>query len=92
MPIQPEVITKLGAIQNQVWQTVSLTVSESVGHSLNFGSPLVTPASTAELFTEMVAPMLIIQFAFASLPENPMVVLLPQETFADLARMFKEGA
>lgn len=92
MSIPTDIVSKLSAIQNQIWQTVSLSVSESSGHALNFGSPLTTVASTADLYGEMAAPKLIIQFAFASLPENPMVILLPQETFADLARLISGTA
>lgn len=91
MPIPADIITKLTNIQNQVWQTVSLTVSEQAGAAINFGSPLTTPTSTADLYAEMAAPKLIIQFAFASLPENSMVVLLPQDAFADLVRTTKGG-
>ncbi|MBX7131196.1 MAG: flagellar motor switch protein FliN [Fimbriimonadaceae bacterium] len=91
MPIPADIITKLTNIQNQVWQTVSLTVSEQAGAAINFGSPLTTPTSTADLYAEMAAPKLIIQFAFASLPENSMVVLLPQDAFADLVRATKGG-
>jgi flagellar motor switch protein FliN len=90
MPTIPtDVVNKLNGYQNQVWQTVSLTVSEAVNNAVNFSSPLMVAAKTADLYTEMSAPMLVIQFAFASLPENAQVVLLPQETFAELATLVR---
>jgi flagellar motor switch protein FliN/FliY len=87
--IPTDVVNKLNGYQNQVWQTVSLTVSEAVNNAVNFSSPLMVAARTADLYTEMSAPMLVIQFAFATLPENAQVVLLPQETFAELAALVR---
>lgn len=91
MPITPDVISKFGAIQNQIWQTVSLTCSEAAGAQITFASPLTTETSVASLYAELSAPKLIIQFAFASMPESSMVVLLPQETYADLVKVVKDG-
>lgn len=83
--IPNEVITKLGNVQSQIWQTTSMTVSEACGAAVNFGNPLTVSTKTAELYAELGAPMMVIQFAFAGLPENPQVILLPQETVSDLA-------
>src|SRR5687767_4259243 len=85
--IQPETITKLTEIQNQIWQTVSLTVGEACGQAVTFASPLCVSAKTADLYSEIGAAMMVIQFAFADLPENPQVVLIPQETVQDLASL-----
>jgi len=83
--IPAEVINKLNNHQNQIWQTTSMSVSEACGAAVNFASPLTVSAKTAELYAELGSPMMVLQFAFASLPENSLVVLLPQETVADLA-------
>lgn len=83
--IPVEVINKLNNSQNQIWQTTSMSVSEACGAAVNFASPLTVSAKTAELYAELGTPMMVLQFAFASLPENSLVVLLPQETVADLA-------
>lgn len=91
MPISADIVTKISALQNQIWQTVSLTVSEATGQAINFGSPLTTATDTADLYAELTSPRLVIQFAFASMPEHPMVILFPQETFADLARLTRAG-
>jgi flagellar motor switch protein FliN/FliY len=61
-----------------------LTVSEATGHSVNFGSPLCTPARTSDLYSELTQPMMVIQFAFTSQPECSQVVLIPQETVLQL--------
>ncbi|HRF59330.1 MAG TPA: flagellar motor switch protein FliN [Fimbriimonadaceae bacterium] len=87
--ISPEIVNRISSIQNQIWQTVSLTVSESMGSAINFGTPLTVATSTADLYAELGSPRLVIQFAFANLPENPHVLLLPTETFAELAEAVK---
>ncbi|MFW5697261.1 MAG: flagellar motor switch protein FliN [Fimbriimonadaceae bacterium] len=88
--INQELVNKLGSFQNQIWQTVSLTVSESANFALNFGNPLTLQTKTSDLYAEMASPKLVIQFSFASLPENSQVILLPQETFAELASAVKD--
>ncbi|MBC8065002.1 MAG: flagellar motor switch protein FliN, partial [Chlorobia bacterium] len=80
-----EVINKLSAVQGQIWQTASQTVSEACGSSITFANPLTVATKTAELYAELGSPMMVIQFAFAGLPENSQVVLLPQETVSSLA-------
>lgn len=88
--IPSEVTHRLTNFQNQIWQSVTLTASDAAGTALTFSSPLTVPISTSDLFAELSSPKLIIQFALASLPENPMMILIPQETFGDLARMQHE--
>jgi flagellar motor switch protein FliN/FliY len=91
MPHIPnEVIDRLSALQSQIWQTVTLSVSEACGTPITFGSALTVSAPNSDLYAEMTAPKLIIQFAFASLPENAQILILPQETFADLANILRE--
>lgn len=85
--IPAEVVNKLTALQNQIWQTVSLTVSESCGQAINFTNPLTVGAKTADLYAEIGAPMMVIQFSFAGMPENPQVVLIPQDTAFELASL-----
>jgi flagellar motor switch protein FliN/FliY len=83
--IPQEVVNKLGNLQSQIWQTTSLTVSEACGAAINFANPLTVSTKTADLYAEHVSPMMVIQFAFAGLPENSQVVLLPPETISDIA-------
>jgi flagellar motor switch protein FliN len=87
--IPTEVISKLSSVQEQIWDTVSQTVSEASGKALTFGTPLTVAARTQEIYSEIGAPMLVIQFAFASLPDNAQVVLIPQDTAIDLATLIK---
>jgi flagellar motor switch protein FliN/FliY len=84
-----EVTEKLSGCQPQIWQTVSQTVSEAAGVNISFSMPLAVVAKTSDLYSEMGAPMMVLQFAFASLPENPQVVLIPQETVVGLASLIK---
>ena len=85
--IHPDILSKLTPAQNQIWQTVSLTMSESTGVPITFGNPLTVATKTSDLYGELTVPMLILQFAFAGLPENAQVVLIPQETVVDLASL-----
>lgn len=85
--LSPEVVSKFSALQSQIWQTVSLAVSESCGQPINFASPLSVNARTADLYAEFGTPMMVIQFSFAAMPENSQVVLLPQETALELASL-----
>lgn len=87
--IPDKVVSELGDLQSTIWQTVSLTVSEACGQSVTF-APSVTEITTPnELMASMSKPKLIIQFAFATLPENSQVLVIDQETFGQLAAFFK---
>lgn len=88
--IPVDIINKLGAIQNQIWQTVSLTVSESSGQAINFASPLTVAAQTSDMYAEISAPMMVIQFSFAGQPEETQIILLPQETVIGLMSLVKD--
>ena len=87
--LSPEVIEKLSACQNQIWQTTSSTVSDAANQSISFESPLTVAARTAELYAEMATPMMVIQFAFATQPENPQVVLIPQDTVLSMVELIQ---
>lgn len=85
--LSPDILNRLANGQGQIWQTVSVTVSEATGHAVTFGSPLCTPARTSDLYAELTQPMMVIQFAFTSQPESSQVVLIPQETVLQLLSM-----
>ncbi len=87
--IPQEIITKISNVQTQIWQTVSLTVSEACGQTVSFETPLTVGARPSEMYGEMNAPMMVIQFAFASMPENTQIVLLSQETVTSLATLIQ---
>lgn len=88
--IPNDLIPRLSAAQTQIWQTVSLTASDASGKNISFSNPLTVSAKTSDLQTELAAPMLVIQFALASLPENAQVVMIPQQEVLDLAGLLKD--
>lgn len=85
-----EVINKLSSLQNQIWQTVSKTVSEAADTSISFTDALTVSSPTADLYSEMSSPRLVVQFAFANLPENSQVLILGQETVIELLNIVKD--
>lgn len=85
----PEVLQKFGTLHSQVWQTVALTVSEAAGFEINFADPLTVAVPSSDIYAEANSPQLVIQFSFASLPENSMVLLIGQDTFEQLASSVK---
>lgn len=83
--IQHDIVTKISDLQSQIWQTVSLKVSEALNATVNFASPLTVSTRTADLYSELGTPMMVVQFAFAGLPENSQVFLVPQDAILTLA-------
>lgn len=86
MAIQPELLNSFTNLQNSIWQSVSMTVSEAANQAVNFSSPLCTSAPSSDLYGELSQPYLVIQFSFANMPENAQVLLLNQENFASFAQ------
>lgn len=84
-PIPPSVVERLGFIQSQIWQTVSLTVSESSGTGITFQNPKAQAVRSSEIYSELSAPLMVIQFALAALPENSQIILLTPEAVSSLA-------
>lgn len=82
--IPEEIVTKFANLQSNIWQNVSLAVSESAGMEVKFIDPLTVSAEISDLYSEMASPKLILQFAFANYPENSQVVLIPTETLVGL--------
>jgi flagellar motor switch protein FliN/FliY len=89
--ISNDLINKLSSLQAQIWQTVSLTVTEAVGAEITFGAPLTVGARTSDISADFTAPVLTIQFALASDPECVQVILIPQDTVLSLAAIAKGG-
>jgi len=83
--IPHEIVSKFSDLQSQIWQTVSLKASEAVGQAINFASPLTVSTRTADLYSELGSPMMVVQFALAGLPENSQVVLVPQDAILAIA-------
>lgn len=89
MSNQAEIITRLGNLQGQIWQTISQSVSEAAGQAVNFANPLTVQTVADDLIAEISAPMVVIQFSFADQPEHSQVLLINQETFANLVMVLK---
>ncbi len=87
--IRPEIISQFSDIQTQIWQTVTLTVSEASNTAITFVPEKTVGARPTELQPEMGSPMLVIQYSFANTPENVQVVLVPQSTMVEFAGTIK---
>lgn len=83
--INPEIISRVSAVQNQIWQTVSITVGEAAGIPITFGSPLTVSAKTSDLYADIGSAMLVVQFSFANQAEHAQVVLMSADSFLSLA-------
>ncbi len=86
-----EIVEKLSPLQNMIWQSVSLSVSEATNQAINMGNPITVSQSSTELMQELSQPHLVIQFAFADVPESSQVVLISNEHFSSLASMILES-
>lgn len=89
MTQQTELITRLGNLQGQIWQAISQSVSEAAGLPVTFSNPLTVSTQADDLYAEISAPMVVVSFSFADQPENVQIVLLNQETFANLVSVLK---
>lgn len=89
MPIPPDVLSKLGELQNLVWQTASLKTSETAGFEIQFSNPLTLPVPAADVFAESTSPRLVVQFGLSGMTDNAMVFLLPRETFGSIVTALK---
>ncbi|MBX3120363.1 MAG: flagellar motor switch protein FliN [Fimbriimonadaceae bacterium] len=87
--IRPEIISQFGDVQNQIWQTVTLTVSEASNTAITFTPDKTVAARPTEIQPEAGSPMLVVQYSFANLPESVQVVLIPQDTFVEFAGTIK---
>lgn len=84
MPAKPEIIAKYNQAQNSLWQSVTTVVSDTVGFPANFSDPVSALVPVSDLYGEMAAPKLVLQFAFAHEPENVQVLLVGDETIMEL--------
>lgn len=82
--ISPDLVSKFSNLQSNIWQNVSLAVSEAAGMNINFSDAMTLATEISDLYSEMTSPKLIIQFAFANNPESNQVVLISQDTLVDI--------
>lgn len=76
----PELLNKLSASQNAIWQTVMLQISEACDESVQLNSPLVIETQVVEMLQEFAANAVIVQFAFAGQRDSMQSILLPVDT------------
>lgn len=88
--ISNDVIQKFSGIQNQIWQTASATASEAAGFAVNFANPETKDIAPSELYTEMNAQKLVIQFAFSHTPESSQIVLIDEDTFVAIGSAMRD--
>lgn len=86
--IASEVVSRFSNLQPQVWQNVAVAMSEAAGLQVNLEDALTVATDVSDLYSEMSSPKLIVQFAFANLPENFQVVLIGSETLRDMYEAF----
>ncbi len=82
-------IQNFGTIQSQIWNTVSVTVSEAAGSEVTLTNPQTDFVSASALFAETTDPKVVIQFSFSDMPENSQIVLVPVETALAIASAMK---
>lgn len=87
--IPNEIVDKLSTIQQQIWQTVGLKVSEASDLMVGFTSPLTLTTATSDVFAELSSPHLIVQFSMADNPNHPTVLLMDSDSFAGFAAYLK---
>ncbi|HLK16976.1 MAG TPA: hypothetical protein VKT78_19380, partial [Fimbriimonadaceae bacterium] len=85
--IAPEIIQDFAALQNQIWQVVSLSVSEGAGQNIAFSNALTVGTPTSDFYAEITAPMMVVQFSFSNIPDSVQAILVPQETTVALAEL-----
>ena len=90
--ISPETIQEFAALQNQIWQTISLSVSDAVGQTITFSNPLTVAARTSDMYSEISEPLLAVQFSFSGLPESTQAILVPPESVLALAELITGNA
>lgn len=88
--INNEIVQKFSGIQNQIWQTASMTMSEAAGIGINFTNPETQDVAPGDLYSLMNEQKLVIQFAFSHSPETSQIVVIDQATFISLATSIRE--
>jgi flagellar motor switch protein FliN len=89
--IPSQAVEKFNNLQSQIWQTVSLTMSEAAGMQVNLTDPVTNAVRTADMYAEMSSAMMVIQFSFANMPENNQVILIPEDTIASIVNAISDN-
>lgn len=84
-----ESIQNFGNLQNQIWGSVGVTISEAAGSEVTFGQPQTDFVPTSALFAETTEAKVVIQFSFSDMPENSQILLVPANVAQALASSAK---
>ncbi|MBI1756827.1 MAG: flagellar motor switch protein FliN [Fimbriimonas ginsengisoli] len=83
--IPTELVAQIQAVQDQIWQAVSQSVSEAGKITATFGEAQTALTKSADLPAEFAEPLLVVQFSFTDLPGNPQVLLMGASSLESLA-------
>ena len=86
--ISPELLSRFSNLQPQVWQNVALAMTEASGTEVTISEPLTLATEVSDLYGEMASPKMVVQFAFANMPECFQTVLIGQETLNNMYESF----
>jgi flagellar motor switch protein FliN len=82
-----EILSKFSSMQDSIWPTVSMSLSEATNQMINISTPLTLTTPTSELYSEFAQPHLVVQFSIGGLGDQPQLLLLNQDHFLDFASM-----
>lgn len=87
--LSPDVISKFGQLQEQIWQNVNAAVAATADPAPTFVCE-VPEAVPPEVIRAMAGQtVLAIQFAFASTPDHNQLVVFPNDLFIQIASLIK---
>lgn len=76
----PELLSKLSTLQDELWPTVSEQILGATGRYVQLNAPLVSECPVSELLEEFAAPTLIVQFSLAGQQGSQGQIIIPLET------------
>lgn len=79
-----------GALQAEIWPSVSQTVSEAAGKEITFANPLCVSETKTNLRAAFTQPVVVLSFSYSAQPDLFQTILFPQETILSLAGFLSE--
>ncbi len=87
--IHPSLFDRFTALQADLWQQVSLRVSETAGQALTIGGEVEIKQLPLDALSTLEDPVLLVRFAFGDTPENTQLLWLSEETAKQLLKATK---
>lgn len=75
--INPDIINRFADAQSAIWAEVSKAVSETIGREISISVPLTIGAKPEDAIADMHGPMIVIQFAFETHPNETQAIIIP---------------